>query len=314
LFHDLSALSGEVEVNVAVRANTGTGTECDITIGLPGQPPLAKFNRLCHRRIALPQGWKPLVVSAGTAFLTEEMTSVTEELPQSSMWSAARLREDVQIDDAMLFWCADYLLSEGEQEFFWQLRHARRRREWMLGRIALKDAVRRLAAAYGVPPICPAEIETHQQPDGSPGIGSVTVELLGWRPIVSLAHKAGVAIAIAGHPDAARAVGIDLETVEVREEGFDSFALTANELAGLANSSPDQANRAIAKIWCAKEAAGKALGIGLSNNPKSLETIAADAQTSNRILVRRSDARSASEFCAYVFSDGEEVFAVCPIE
>jgi phosphopantetheine--protein transferase-like protein len=273
-----------------------------------------KFNRLCHRRITLPQAWKPVVISAGTAFLTAEMTVLTQALPQSPMWSASRLRDDRQIDDAILAWCADYLLSEGEQEFFWHLSNARRRREWMLGRIALKDAVRRLAAAYGVSPICPAEIETHQQPDGSPGIGSQTVELLGWRPIVSLAHKAGVAIAIAGHPDAARAVGIDLENIETREQGFEKFALTADERAGLANSTPDEVNLAIAKIWCAKEAVGKALGIGLSNNPKSLETIGVDAQSSDRILVRRTGTGSQSEFCAHVFSDGDEVFAVCPIE
>jgi len=314
LFQDLSAAQGTARVTVDILANSTTGTESDITIAKPGEQVIARFNRLCHRRVTLSDGWRSLVAQTDQTFLTTEMTALTAALPHAAMWSTALVREkDAPVDDAILFWCADYLLSASEHEFFSALPNARRQREWLLGRIALKDAVRRLAGAHGVAPICPADVETQQQDDGRPAIGSRTVNLLGWQPIVSLSHKGGVAVAIAGHPDAATAVGIDVETIEPREEGFEQLALTHSECARLIGIAAPRKQIAITQMWCAKEAVGKALGMGLSNNPLSLETGATEAEQSTPVLVRRTS-DSTAEFQAHILSENNLVFAVSAID
>ena len=154
--------------------------------------------------------------------------------------------------------------------------------EWLLGRIAIKDCVRRLLWDRGHGPLFPAEIEIDAEPAGRPVVRGP----FGGTLHVSAAHKQGLVVARIAED---REVGIDLERVEPRSADFEELAFTPSERALLPPSTeraaaPEGASPsgapgappavpatardiAITRFWVAKEAAAKALGTGLAGNP-----------------------------------------------
>src|SRR5262249_30947045 len=132
----------------------------------------------------------------------------------------------------------------------------RSRRGWLLGRIAIKDAVRLHRWQRGDGAIFPVEIEVRNEPSGRPVIdGDLRV---------SVAHKDDIAVAIVGEGD----VGIDIERIEPRTETFAGIAYTAAERA-LGDDSEEWQTR----LWAAKEAVAKARGTGITD-PKRFEVTA----------------------------------------
>ncbi len=149
-----------------------------------------------------------------------------------------------------------YLGEEERAEYFSLTPKAQR--DWILGRIAVKDAVRDHLWQRGEGPIFPLEVRVANDDAGRPVVtlpdgGSLTV---------SLAHRTGVAVAaIATEGDA----GIDVEVVEARSDTFAAMCLSADERAlGFGFSHDAWVTRA----WTAKEAAAKADGTGLQGRPK----------------------------------------------
>jgi phosphopantetheinyl transferase len=130
----------------------------------------------------------------------------------------------------------------------------RGQRAHLAGRIAAKDAVRRLLAR----PMFPVEIEIARDPQGAPVVRNPD------NLHVSIAHKDDLAVAIAGRGP----VGIDLERIAPRGEGFTAAAFDPSELA-LALPGEDLAEWQT-RLWAAKEAVGKRLGTGLQGAPKRL--------------------------------------------
>ncbi|MGE5185668.1 MAG: 4'-phosphopantetheinyl transferase superfamily protein, partial [Acidobacteriota bacterium] len=131
----------------------------------------------------------------------------------------------------------------------------RGRRGWLLGRIAVKDAVRLHHWQGGERPIFPVEIEVGNDAQGRPFVAGSELP-------ISLAHKDDLAVAIVGAPG--EAVGIDLERIEPRTDAFVQIAYTPAELA----LATDDEQRA--RLWAAKEAVAKALGTGITD-PKRFE-------------------------------------------
>jgi phosphopantetheinyl transferase len=132
----------------------------------------------------------------------------------------------------------------------------RARRGWLLGRMAIKDAVRLHRWHEGEGALFPVEVEVRNEPSGQPVVdGGLHV---------SVAHKDDLAVALVGK----RPVGIDLERIEPRTEAFAGIAYTARELA-LGDGSDEWMTR----LWAAKEAAAKARGIGITD-PKRWEVTA----------------------------------------
>jgi hypothetical protein len=82
---------------------------------------------------------------------------------------------------------------------------------WLLGRVALKDAVRDHLWRHGAGPIFPIEVRVADDPAGRPAVEGPG----GRRPVVSLAQRPGVAVAAVAEEGEA---GIDLE-VDITEEG-----------------------------------------------------------------------------------------------
>ncbi|MCA9937179.1 MAG: polyketide synthase dehydratase domain-containing protein [Anaerolineales bacterium] len=153
---------------------------------------------------------------------------------------------------------------------------AKRRIEWLLGRTAAKDAVRHLLKQkYGII-LCPADIEIGQDENRRP------LALGDWRsqidaPIeISITHSNGVAAAAASQRGG---VGIDMEPETRSVAEFANAAFAPAEQALLAELGQPDAARWDLRLWCAKEAAGKAIGQGMAHGPLSFIARRMDAQS-----------------------------------
>lgn len=133
-------------------------------------------------------------------------------------------------------------------------------REWLLGRIAAKDAARIYLWEQGAGPLFPIEISIRYSESGTPVAfcpGGVQLNL-------SIAHKPSIAVAMV---DANSPVGVDVEKIEARGPEFESTAFTESERALLPSNRRDEW---ATRFWAAKEAAGKAAGKGLQTNPRKV--------------------------------------------
>jgi acyl transferase domain-containing protein/phosphopantetheinyl transferase len=159
-------------------------------------------------------------------------------------------------------------LGPGERAL-WQALPARglRRTEWLLGRMVAKDAVRRfLKDRYGLV-LCPADVEILPDGNGRPLVHGSWVDRVPGVPLVSIAHSGGLAVALVGRPGGG--VGVDVEWLDRMNEHVEQMAFTAEERQLLAALPAREAKEWALRLWCAKEAVGKALGRGLLGGPQS---------------------------------------------
>ncbi|KXH85095.1 type I polyketide synthase [Chryseobacterium kwangjuense] len=150
--------------------------------------------------------------------------------------------------------------NHSEKQYHQQLL-PNKRKDWMVSRVAVKDAVRNLLREQKNHPCFPITFEIRSNEAGKPYlIGDITEDVH-----ISLAHKGKEAVGIARY---GRPVGIDMEIMEERSSGFYDLVFTDHELALLKDR--DQAEWTT-RFWTAKEAYGKFLGTGLKGNPKAFE-------------------------------------------
>ncbi|MFI9639307.1 beta-ketoacyl synthase N-terminal-like domain-containing protein [Micromonospora sp. NPDC051925] len=159
---------------------------------------------------------------------------------------------------------------------------AKTRKQWMLGRIAAKDAVRARLWEDGHTDIYPIELTVGNDPDGRPWVRGRPGRGLGDCD-VSLAHCAEIGVAIArrrapGATTGGPGVGIDVAEVTDHPESTFTFALTAAEMTLLASlAGTDVAARRLwfTRFWAAKEAVAKAEGTGLDGTPRRFRVYSA---------------------------------------
>ena len=151
------------------------------------------------------------------------------------------------------------------------MRFTKRRTEYRLRRYAGKCAV---AEVLGLPeePTDLARIGVLNAPTGAP---YVEVDGLRIGMDVSLTDRAGWAVCLVGAD--LGAVGVDLEIVEPRSDGFVRDFLTPAEQS-LVGSMPDRVAHAAAAnlVWSAKESALKVLRTGLRADTRTVEITLAD--------------------------------------
>lgn len=167
------------------------------------------------------------------------------------------------LEDAGGIWMrvlASTVLSGAERAEWAALPAAgKRRRDWIVGRIALKEAARAWIAAQGGPLLLPADITIRVADGGKPYLDGDGLGLA--VPEVSLSHAQGRAVAVAAPPS--HAAGIDIEIAGRADQALlREGAFAPEELALLNGADPLTG-------WCAKEAVAKALGQGLNGRPKA---------------------------------------------
>ena len=168
-------------------------------------------------------------------------------------------------------------------------RHAPRgRRQWLLGRIVAKDAVRQWLWDHGEGPVFPAEIRVRNDESGRPYVTGLHGRDL--PPLdISLAHRAEAGVAIVRPHRPEPGPGIDIEEVVERDVQTIEIALGEDELRLLgarcaATGEPEALW--FTRFWAAKEAVAKAEGTGFRGRPRDftvLEAAAGDAGV--RLLV-----------------------------
>lgn len=189
---------------------------------------------------------------------TPEVCGIGEPRPEG--WCLARRRWS---DPASQELVMRRYLGAAERAAYERL-SPRARAPWLLGRIAAKDALRRLLWDGGAGPVFPVEVPVGNDPAGRPLAESPLTR--GFR--LSIAHKDRIAVALA-HP--ARPVGIDLEPVTTDPDALIRIALGPDELRlaeRLAARGGSGLPAALTALWCAKEAAAKAEGSGLGGRPR----------------------------------------------
>jgi len=147
------------------------------------------------------------------------------------------------------------LLSPREETILSGLGLLPRRRKWLLGRVAAKQLVREMSGGD----LPDARISVLNQPSGEPFVlleGSG-----GWERPISISHRSHVGMA-AAPLDASARIGADLETVEPRDLALVRQFYTDSE-AAVVDAAGDARDEVVARIWSAKEAVLKLLGLGL---------------------------------------------------
>ena len=129
-----------------------------------------------------------------------------------------------------------------------------RQLEWLHGRLVLKDVVRSWASELGHI-IEPAEVEIRVDPAGAPYVRSAALAVMGGPPVVSLSHTTDLVIAAAADPGSL--LGIDVEHAD-RSVEMVARALSSHESQLVAGGEAS-----VLDLLVAKEAATKALGVGL---------------------------------------------------
>ncbi|MCR5413147.1 MAG: 4'-phosphopantetheinyl transferase superfamily protein [Kiritimatiellae bacterium] len=160
-----------------------------------------------------------------------------------------------------------------------------RRTEWLFGRIAVKEAVRRYLSEYHQARWSYADVQIWPNENGKPQAIGAWGDNLKSRIDVAIAHTSQFVIALAA---ANAKVGVDVESVSRNlSEEFATGVFTPEELALAAKTT--NAAQAIIRFWCAKEAVSKALGTGIRFPPKEM-TVTDYLQDSGRMTVRLAGA------------------------
>jgi phosphopantetheinyl transferase len=162
----------------------------------------------------------------------------------------------------------------------YQRRNPRAARQWLLGRIAVKDAVRQWLWDAGAGPVFPIEVTVTNDASGRPRVAGPFTEA----PEVSLAHTGSLAAAMVGNPGDSGGVGIDIEQITERDDRTVAAILTDAECRLLDTLCSSVAERPswVTRFWTAKEAVAKAAGTGLGGRPHRFEVQQVDG---DRLLV-----------------------------
>ncbi|MCL1879142.1 MAG: 4'-phosphopantetheinyl transferase superfamily protein [Actinomycetia bacterium] len=156
-------------------------------------------------------------------------------------------------------------LGKVDMAAFEAVESLRGKREYLVSRVALKDAVRAYVADSDGQLPYPIEFYCDHDERGKP-----SVHAYGWLsekvgPLcVSLAHKNSAGLAMVSD----QPVGVDLELAEAKPDTFIDSAFTQKEIDLMRQGTdPD----APVRFWVAKEAYAKKTGEGLAGNPKRFE-------------------------------------------
>ncbi|MGD9702704.1 MAG: 4'-phosphopantetheinyl transferase superfamily protein [Acidimicrobiia bacterium] len=163
-------------------------------------------------------------------------------------------------------------LSSREHALLDTIRFRKRRSEYLTRRWTAKHAV---VAVLGLEddPVSLAAVEIRNRESGAP---YVEVDGRAVPVDVSLSDRAGWAVCLVGSggSGAAGSIGVDLELVEPRSDGFVDDFFTSTERAYV-RSLPvgESRDEAANLIWSAKEAALKVQQVGLRVDTRSVEVV-----------------------------------------
>ncbi|WP_083826543.1 type I polyketide synthase [Hoyosella subflava] len=248
----------------------GTAVECTIIIRqLDSQFITADVQLAVHGEV-----WTQIIGWQDRRFDSNPVIRATDCAPEDHTLSTLRTDGWAEVaemwpDLATRELVARKMLGSREREQYATVA-PRRRRQWLLGRIAAKDAVRQLLWRSDPHGIYPQEIEIANHATGAPLVSGRHGRVLS-TITVSIAHCAEIGVAIARHG----ACGIDIEEIRERDGAAEIAALTNAEHDLLAEL-PGERALWFTRLWSAKEAVAKRLGTGLQGAPARFEVVAVE--------------------------------------
>jgi len=269
------------------------------------------------RRFELPGRLYPLVLSPGQSVTSEPQPLPLAHFPDPESFQCSQIETLCKAD--RLFWnrvCAYIILKPREREEFRNLHVPEARQiEWLTGRVAAKDAVRELIERLHGIKLCPVDIEIVKDEHGQPFPTGAWEAQVGQRPALSMAHTEGVALALAGFCREGQRVGIDIEKIRPREKGFETMSFNKEELELISTLASNDRDEWVTRLWCAKEAVGKALGRGLIDGPRGVAVQEVDTNAETvKIRLRGKLAELFPEFAsspikAYTVREGDVIIS-----
>jgi 4'-phosphopantetheinyl transferase len=174
------------------------------------------------------------------------------------------------------------LLSEQEQLRLTELKTAKRRSDWLIGRWTAKHLIQSYIERQAGVQLPLNSLAVMNDPDGAPRIiadSDLNLQSAICNLQLSISHCDGYAFcALSDTTD--MQVGADIERVEPRAAGFAEDYFTVHELGQLRAAPPGSRDTLVTLIWSAKEAALKALRLGLTVDTRAVFcTLAPHPQT-----------------------------------
>jgi phosphopantetheine--protein transferase-like protein len=163
----------------------------------------------------------------------------------------------------------DTLVDAEERVAYDRLISQRRKGEWLAARVAMKTLVADWIRDFTGTPISPTELRIRKDERKAPYI-VVDHETNFVMPAISITHSGGVSVAAIAPSRELHAIGIDLETVEARDDSFARNYFSTEELALAPELEPPALHAA---LWSVKESVSKALGIGLQARLEEIEVL-----------------------------------------
>jgi phosphopantetheinyl transferase len=179
-------------------------------------------------------------------------------------------------------------LTRAERARLAGLAAPKRRADFLLGRCTAKAAVAAALREACPGDWAPAAIELPARPSGAPyaRLAPEAAPVPGFAPgeplpvSVTISHAEGHALCAATFTGAGApggAIGIDLGRIEPRSPGLQATFFTPAERRWVAAAPAGEADLRANLVWCAKEAALKALGLGLTVDTLALTCLPEEA-------------------------------------
>jgi phosphopantetheine--protein transferase-like protein len=220
----------------------------------------------------VPEAYGKLILSPATTYLTGELEErFVGANPSIPVASAAVTEVPYKLfernEELWMKTVSQVVLSPAERNQLAEMTGSTNRRtEWMFGRIAAKDAVRRFLEKHFQARWTAADVQIWADDSGKPHPLGEWSNFLPSKIDLAIAHTAQFVVAVVASN--AR-VGVDVEDAsrDLSEE-FTRGVFTSEELdlVVAATNTPS----AILRFWCAKEAVSKALGTGIRYSPREM--------------------------------------------
>ncbi len=157
--------------------------------------------------------------------------------------------------------CA-HLLSAQENAVYRGLKVAKRRKEWLAGRLAIRKLIGK------VKDVNEADISILKKEQGAPVLVVRGKEDPG---SISISHSSQRVVVC--YLDSNEGVGIDLEQVAPREDAFLRDYFTVGEQVWVTSGGADEQNLRLNLLWSAKESVLKCTGEGLHADPLGISLV-----------------------------------------
>ncbi|MFO7936290.1 MAG: 4'-phosphopantetheinyl transferase superfamily protein [Kiritimatiellia bacterium] len=285
-----------------------------------------KGNLLIHIK-----GWEELSEAVPSRYhrfvLNPSENFITETLPMELLGSpttpvATAVTKDIPFkifesnQELWLKTLAFSILSQKEREEWLEMQGATNRKvEWLFGRIAAKESLRRYLANFQQARWTSADIDIWPDDSGKPHPLGNWSQHSATHLDLSIAHTSTLIVAAVA---ANARLGIDIEKVNRSlSDEFTRGVFNDSELEIAAHTGEGPA--AILKLWCAKESISKAFGVGIRYSPKDLQIISMDPVSGNIQLeatgqwIKQFKSMKGRKTTIYTSIYCDHVFAACMI-